>query len=241
MIQRMLTSALCAGLAAGLLAAVLHFALVQNLILLGERYESGQTVHFGTAAAPAPEVGHDHTTPAAAAADHDHGAPISTLRRNSLTALFTVLLYTGYGLLLVASFALAEIFGTRITAREGLLWGGAGFVAFQLAPAMGLAPELPGTPGADLVLRQIWWLGTVAATATGIAVLAYGRGISVTVLAVALLAAPHVIGAPQPDQFAGVAPPELAAAFAARVLGTALAAWLMLGTVAGHLWAARPA
>jgi len=106
---------------------------------------------------------------------------------------------------------------------------------------MGLAPELPGTPGADLVLRQIWWLGTVAATATGIALLAYGRGISVTVLAVALLAAPHVIGAPQPDQFAGVAPPELAAAFAARVLGTALAAWLMLGTVAGHLWAARPA
>lgn len=236
MIQRMLTSALCAGLAAGLLAAVLHFSLVQNLILLAEQYESGQIVHLGTAAAPAPEVGHDHTTPAAAAAGHDHGTPATPLRRNSLTALFTVLVYTGYGLLLVAGFALAEIFGTRITAREGLLWGGAGFVAFQLAPGLGLAPELPGTPGADLALRQIWWLGTVAATATSIAVLAYGRGISVTVLAVALLAAPHVIGAPQTAPFAGVAPPELAAAFAARVLGASLAAWLLLGSVAGHFW-----
>lgn len=241
MIQRMLTSALCVGLAAGLLAALLHFAFVQNLILLGEQYESGQTVHFGTAAAPATEVGHDHTTPAAATTAHDHGAPTSSLRRNGLTALFTVLLYTGYGLLLVAGFALAEHFGTRITTRDGVLWGGAGFVAFQLAPAMGLAPELPGTPGADLVLRQIWWLGTVAATATGIAVLAYGRGISVTVLAVALLAAPHVIGAPQTGQFAGVTPPELAAAFAARVLGASLAAWLMLGTVAGRFWTQRSA
>lgn len=236
MIQRMLTSALCAGLAAGLLAAVLNFALVQNLILLGERYESGQIVHLGTAAAPVPEVGHDHTTPAAAATAHDHGTPATPLRRNSLTALFAVLLYTGYGLLLVAGFALAEHFGARITARDGVLWGGAGFVAFQLAPGLGLAPELPGTPGADLVLRQIWWLGTVAATATGIAVLAYGRGISVAVLAVALLAAPHLIGAPQTEQFAGVAPPELAAAFAARVLGASLAAWLLLGRVAGHFW-----
>ncbi|MDP3959557.1 MAG: CbtA family protein [Pseudorhodobacter sp.] len=239
MTKRMLTSALCAGLAAGLLAALLHFAFIQNLILLGEQYETGQTVHFGTAAAPSTEVGHDHTTPAAATAAHDHGTPPSTLWRKSLTALFTVLLYTGYGLLLVAGFALAEHFGTRITARDGVLWGGAGFIAVQLAPAMGLAPELPGTPGAELVLRQIWWLGTIAATATGIALLAYGRGISVAVLGAALLAAPHVIGAPQTAQFAGVAPPELAAAFAARVLGTSLAAWLLLGSVAGHFWTQR--
>lgn len=246
MIQRMLTSAFVAGLAAGLLAALLHFAFVQNLILLGEHYETGQIVHFGTAAAPQAATGHDHTTPSAApgadaAAAHDHDTPASPLRRNSLTVLFTLLVQTGYGLLLVAGFALAEHFGTRISARDGVLWGGAGFIAFQLAPMMGLAPELPGTPGADLALRQIWWLGTVTATATGIALLAYGRGIALAALAVALLAAPHLIGAPQPDQFAGVAPPELAAAFAARVLGTSLAAWLMLGTVAGHLWAARPA
>jgi hypothetical protein len=46
MIQRMLTSALVAGCAAWLLAAVLHFAFVQKYILLGEEYETGAAVHY---------------------------------------------------------------------------------------------------------------------------------------------------------------------------------------------------
>ena len=49
MIQRMLASALIAGFAAGLLAAVLHFALIQELIFLGEKYETGALVHFAGA------------------------------------------------------------------------------------------------------------------------------------------------------------------------------------------------
>ncbi|MGB7271275.1 MAG: CbtA family protein, partial [Albidovulum sp.] len=61
MIQRMVTSALFAGCAAGLFAALLHFAFVQEYILLGEKYETGALVHFGGASdAPAPE-GHDHS------------------------------------------------------------------------------------------------------------------------------------------------------------------------------------
>jgi cobalt transporter subunit CbtA len=124
-----------------------------------------------------------------------------------------------------------------ITAREGLLWGIAGFAAFQLAPAMGLAPELPGTLAADLGERQLWWWGTAASTAIGLGLLGYGRSLVTAAIAVILLAAPHVIGAPELEGFSGVAPPEVSAAFAARVLGVGLAVWALMGWVAGFVWA----
>ena len=67
----------------------------------------------------------------------------------------------------------------------------------------------------------------------------YGRGIAPLLVAVLLLAAPHVIGAPEAEQYWGVAPPELAATFAARVLGVGLAVWAVLGLLAGHFWSSK--
>ena len=255
MIQRMLTSALVAGCAAWLLAVVLHFAFVQKYILLGEEYETGAAVHYaGVAPATdavaeeahshddaAAEAGHSHDG-AEAAHDHGDGEEVSTFTRNLWTTVFFGLVYVAYALILVAGFGLARVYGKVITAREGLLWGIAGFAAFQLAPAMGLAPELPGTLAADLGERQVWWWGTAASTAVALGLLAYGRSLVTAALAVVLLAAPHVIGAPELEGFSGVAPPEVSAAFAARVLGVGLAVWALMGWVAGHLWAAdKPA
>jgi cobalt transporter subunit CbtA len=246
MFQRMLTSALFAGVAAGLLAAVLHFAFVQNYILLGEEFESGERVHFSGGAAPEETHAHDTAEEPAAAAGaeddhaHAHAHPAAgdagALRRNGLTVLFSALIYSGYGLLLVAGFAVADRFGHRIGAREGLLWGIAGFAAFQLMPAMGLAPELPGTLAADLQARQIWWLGTVLCTGAALGLIGYGTGLPGYGLAGLLLALPHIIGAPMIDGFSGLAPPEVAAAFSARVLGVGLVAWAALGLCAGRLW-----
>jgi cobalt transporter subunit CbtA len=246
MIQRMVTSALIAGFAAGLFAALLHFAFVQNSILLGEQYETGALTHFSSGSDPA-VAGHDHADPAQHADgqahshdDHSAGGG-SDFSRNAWTVLFTAVVYVSYALILVAGFALAEQFGKRITAREGLLWGIAGFAAFQLMPATGLAPELPGTIAADLHLREIWWWGTVGATATGLALIGYGKGAVPIVIGLVLLAAPHVIGAPEVEQYSGVAPPELAATFAARVLGVGLVVWAVLGWLAGHFWSAKTA
>jgi cobalt transporter subunit CbtA len=240
MIQRMVTSAFVAGIAAGLLAALLHFAFVQKYILLGEEYESGTAVHFHGVTAG----GHDHGTADgqdAAAHDHahDHGdaGEASALQRNGMTVLFYALLYAAYALILVAGFGVARQFGKRVTARDGLLWGIAGFVAIQLAPALGLAPELPGTAGPDLTDRQLWWAATAICTATGLAMIGYGRKPIWVGLAVVLLALPHVISAPELDGFTGVAPPEVASAFAARSLGVGLAAWSLMGWIAGWFWA----
>ena len=247
MTKRMVTSAVFAGFAAGLIAVLLHFAFVQKLILLSEQYEAGTLTHF---AGGASAHGYEGTSAQAEVsadddgkAGHDHGAhshegsTASDFQRNGLTALFMILVYTGYALVLTAGFAAAEMWGRKIGPSEGLLWGIAGFAAFQLAPAMGLAPELPGTVAADITARQIWWWSTVLATGGGIALLAYGRQVWAFGLAGALLAAPHVIGAPQIEGYFGMAPPEVAAAFATRVLGAALVVWAALGWIAGHFWA----
>lgn len=243
----MLTSAAGAGLAAGILAAGLHFAFVQDLILTGETYETGAAVHFGGVVAEAghDHAGHDHGDTAVpepggeAAHDHDDGHAHDGdggVPRDLLTVAFYMLLQVAYGLLLVAGFAVARMFGHQVTAREGLLWGIAGFAAVQLAPAMGLAPELPGSVAADLADRQIWWWGTVLATAAGLAAIGYGRRLALVALGAGLIALPHLIGAPLPEGFHGVAPPEVAAAFAARVLGVGLTVWAVLGWTAGRLW-----
>ena len=236
----MLTSAIGAGCAAWLLAAVLHFAFVQKYILLAEAYETGAAVHFAGAAPTGDQSAAeaDHSHDAATPAD-DHGEVGSTPSRNFWTAVFFGLVYVAYAMILVAGFGLARAYGKVVTAREGLIWGVAGFAAFQLAPAMGLAPELPGTLAADLGARQVWWWGTVAATVAGLGLLAYGRGVMPAVLGAVVLATPHAIGAPEVEGFTGVAPPEVASAFAARVLGAALASWALLGWVAGALWARK--
>ena len=74
------------------------------------------------------------------------------------------------------------------------------------------------------------------ATAVGLGLIAFGKGPVMLVVAVALLAAPHLIGAPEPETFTGPVPPELAALFAARALGVGLAAWVCLGALAGYFW-----
>ncbi len=231
----MLASALFAGAAAGLLAALLHFAFIQPSILLGERYETGELTHFSSGSSPA---GMMHTAEASHEGSHEN-APSeesSSLMRNGLTVLFLLLVFSAYAMLLIAGFALVENLGFRVGTTQGVLWGIAGFAAFQMAPAMGLSPELPGMIAAELGERQVWWWGTAIATALALALLAYGRGLWRVPVAAVLLATPHIIGAPEPEAFFGLVPPEVSAAFAARVLGAGLATWAMLGWLAGYFW-----
>jgi cobalt transporter subunit CbtA len=124
---------------------------------------------------------------------------------------------------------------TRITARSGIIWGLAGFIAIQMAPAMGLPPVLPGTIGAEVEARQAWWLGTIVASSIGLWMIAFARG-PFALAGVALLAAPQFIGAPQLDTYWGVAPPELSAQFVSYSLGAAAVGWTCLGFFAAWFW-----
>ncbi len=236
MTTKLFSSALFAGIAAGLIAALLQYWLVTPLLLEGEEYETGAKVHFVGLAEVAGED-HDHST-------HSHDEDASTnvsagtsfVARHAKTIAFNVVVFSGYGLILAAGFALASNFGQQITWRAGLIWGMAGFVALQLAPAAGLYPELPGTPAADILARQYWWPMTVLATIAGIALVAFGQGFSYLAIGIALILGPHVVGAPHLTRYSGVAPPELSALFVARTLFMAMLSWVVLGGIAGYFW-----
>ncbi len=238
MFKRLFACALFAGLGAGALAALIELTFVVPLIHEAELYETGALVHFGAAGAhPPAALGAVPLT--GLVADHDHDSA-ATAENPALRGLGTfgsfLISYTGFALLLVAGFALADRFGHRVTARNGVIWGLCGFIAVQLAPSFGLPPELPGGAGAALDLRQVWWICCVLATATGLGLFAFGRNALALGAGAGLLALPHLIGAPT-AAYAGVAPPELSAHFVARVLGSGAASWALLGTMAGAIWA----
>jgi cobalt transporter subunit CbtA len=118
--------------------------------------------------------------------------------------------------------------------RQGVFWGLAGFAVFTLAPGLGLPPELPGMPSAELDARQIWWAGTALATAVGLALMVFRRSLPHTNIAILLIVGPHVIGAPKPESFETAVPGGLAHDFVVAVAVTSLLFWIMLGATAGY-------
>ena len=110
-----------------------------------------------------------------------------------------MLIYCGYALAVIALMSVAQERGAKITPTNGMIWGVAGFVAAHLAPGFSLAPEVPGVAAADVTLRQMWFFPTVAAAALAMWLLAFYRNAVGIAVAVVLLLAPHVIGAPEPD------------------------------------------
>ncbi len=232
MTGKLFASGLFAGLAAGLIVVLLQFFLTEPLILEAEAYESGAKVHFAgvpAAAEPATEAGHQMHM-------NEDPEDVSLFHRFSLAFAADFIVFVAWGLIMVSGFLLAERFGHRITLKNGLLWGVAGYVAVHVAPGIGLAPELPGIPAADLHARQIWWVGTVMATAAALALMAFGRNPLAFVAGLVLLVVPHVIGAPELEELRGLAPPSLAGEYAARSNAVGMAGWVMLGLAAAFFW-----
>lgn len=223
--QRIFFAVLLAGLISGGAMAALHQWRVAPLILAAEVFEN---------AAPEDPAAHTHD---AGTAEHDHGgdewAPQDGFERIAFTVAADIFAAVGFALLMAAVSVLS---GMEITARNGVIWGLAGFAVFQLAPAFGLPPELPGMPAADVVARQIWWWGTALATATAIFGMARFQNLAAVAIGVVLILAPHVIGAPQlVGEHATGVPANLATEFASATLFTGAAFWLILGPLYGYL------
>jgi cobalt transporter subunit CbtA len=226
MIGRVLLAALLAGVAAGLIMGVIQHFKLTPLILEAEVFET------------AGGAGHSHETTAATSeqpaaeqpAEEEEWAPSDGWQRTLSTTLTMMMAGAGFAAVLAG---IALFSGIPLTARNGLLWGLAGFISVNLAPAMGLSPELPGMPAGDLLARQIWWIGTIIATGIGIYLIAIKRQSWAIAVGIALIIAPHLIGAPQPPTHESGVPAGLAAEFAANSIAAAAAFWCVIGVFAG--------
>lgn len=209
--KHLLATAALTGLLAGLLLTVVQQFQIAPLILDAERYEHAAGNHTAS-----PSGGHSHTD----------WQPQAGMERSLYTGGANIVMAVGFALLLGGA---TWMRGAPLDWRSGLLWGAAGYAVFFIAPALGLPPEVPGAQTAALAARQLWWVGAAACTAAGLAFAIFGRGRAVKALAVPLLAAPHLIGAPQPEAYGGTAPADLARAFGVASAVANAVFWLALG------------
>jgi cobalt transporter subunit CbtA len=237
--RRLIVGALLIGVLAGLLLTVMQQWGVTPIILAAETYEGIEPApaapgHGGHKQHTDEQHGHDqhghsHTTEAWAPAD---GA-----ERLLCTLLANVLAGMGFAAVLLALMTQARQWNlSGFSLRHGWRWGGAGFFALFLYPALGLPPEIPGMEAAGLDNRQVWWLLAVIGAAVGLALLAFApparKG-----LAVIPLGLPWLPGAPahsgpafshaDPQVVAQLS--ELHQQFIGASLLTNLVFWLALG------------
>lgn len=203
-----------AGAIAGLALTAIHYVSTVPLIHEAEMFE--------TKAAPAPGELSAH--------DHKGWSPANGFERFAYTTLANVIGAVGLALVLMA---LSELAGGLTGWRHGMFWGLGGFAAFTLAPTLSLAPDLPAMQAADLLARQVWWAATVVLTAGGLALVAFQRAFWGTALGIALILAPHLVGAPRPASVYTPVPHDLAQRFVTGVVVSGFLFWVLLGSLAG--------
>ena len=232
--KSILISALIAGIVAGAGLTGLQTLKVYPLIFAAEAFEDdGQ-----------PQAAHAHHqegstgNSAVSAHHHDEAAwmPADGAERLFFSLLSNVLMGVALGLILAAVFALRQV----ISWRQGVIWGVGGFIALNLAPAMGVPPELPGMPAGDLLARQTWWLSTALLTAGGIALIFLSNALIWRTAGIAMIALPHIFGAPHPHSMESAVPAVLAADFATASLATNLVFWAILGLLTAEAMARMP-
>ena len=220
---RLLLAAVIAGGLSGILVSIVHQVATVPVILDAEVYENAGGESAPAVASVAPD-GHDHEH------DGEAWAPADGLERTLYTTAADMLTGIGFALVLVACY---RLWGRAMNWRTGLYWGLAGFGAVIVAPTLGLPFEVPGTEAAPLFARQVWWIGTVVATGGGLAMILLGRAPAWCILGLALIVAPHAIGAPQPAEYASVAPEAVAHRFIVAATVTGLLFWAALGATTG--------
>jgi cobalt transporter subunit CbtA len=232
MFKNLVVSAFGAGLLVCLGVSALQLVTTEPLILHAEEFEDGEGEGDDHGAAPPASL----RSVSAGGDTHAHGeeewAPGDGFERAAYTVLANLVIAFAVSLMLLGAMVLK---GDPIDARSGLLWGIAGFAALSLLPAFGLPPELPGTPAADIIARQLWWLGAAAASAAGIALIAFAQHWGLKAAGVALLVAPHVIGAPAPPSHDVTYPGALAGEFVVASLVVSALLWSLSGLAAGWL------
>jgi cobalt transporter subunit CbtA len=202
-------SAVVTGFVVGAAVTVAQLFSTVPLIIKSELYERGTAAAVAKPGPAHEHSGHQH-------AEHEHGSaawePKDGLQRNFLAGIYAL---RGY----------------PVTWYEGLLWGLGGFLVFTAAPGLGLPPELPSVPTAPLEVRQIWWIATASATASGLGLFVFRQSAWAVVLGFCLIVLPHLIGAPRLAETHTDVPAALSHQFVVAVTLTSFLFWVLLGSL----------
>ncbi len=230
MTPRLILAALIAGLCAGIImGGIQHFRLTP-LIAEAELFEKAEVTKDGAKTACVENM----PGMKMCNGDKPEWEPKQGLQRTALTTIATMMTGAGFALLLAG---VSLVSGLPITKNNGLIWGICGFLTISLAPAAGLAPELPGMPVADLNARQIWWVFTILSTSFGIWLIAAKPKSWAPIAAVIAIAAPQIYGAPIAMPNDTQVPPSLAAEFVAHSLAANAIFWALIGLFVAHAFA----
>jgi cobalt transporter subunit CbtA len=230
MFRETVFTAAIAGTIAALALTILQMMWVTPIILQAETYERAPMSH---------QVHVDEHAATTTVRKHYQGSeewrPQNGWQRTAFTFAANLLTGFGYAFLLIAVYLLWR---QPSNAVHGAICGLGGFVCCFVAPAMGLPPELPGTPAAELGLRQSWWILVAASSAAGLllyfsrlarSTLGWVPPWSIRALGVTLFIVPHFIAAPHLPMAISPAPEELHNRFlVATTLSNAIF-WLLLG------------
>ena len=245
MIRQLFLSAILAGLVSGLLISAVYQFTTVPLILHAETFEDVTDQEKAILRAPKKSLQlASNATVFTVSIIPVHGsekddskeawAPQDGLERMFYTSISAILTGIGFALLLISGMIMRK---ERIEPKRGLLWGAGGFIAFVLAPSLGLPPELPGMLASDILARQGWWITTAVTTIVGLWLLVFNEKTHYRILAVIIALTPHLIGAPHPEVLStkGV-PPELAAQFVTVSIAVGALFWALIGGFSGYFY-----
>jgi cobalt transporter subunit CbtA len=230
MFKAIFTAALLAGMLGGAGITLVQQVTTTPLILHAEEFEKAETsdkqfrhvAYFLT-----------HGKEKLGIKEVEAWGPEKGLERFAYTMLANIVFGFGFALLLVASYA---IHGGEINGRIGIIWGMAGFAVFTLSPSLGLPPEVPGSMVAELSARQGWWLAAAASMAFGLWLVTFCEGFFFIFFGIIIIALPHAIGAPHPNEFESPVPAGLVGQFVATSIVIAAIFWVMLGWLSGTFY-----
>jgi cobalt transporter subunit CbtA len=215
--RNLVLSAITIALVASLFLSLYQYFLITPIIVASEIYEVIEPAVAGTIEAWEPQQG---------------------MQRTSFSFGANFLLCFAYSLLLISAIASRQ----AVKLTQGLFWGIAAYLSIFVAPALGLAPEIPGMEAAYLEGRQTWWLFTVLSTSLALGLIVFKLPILKGIGGL-LIVMPHWIGAPQPDVHGFVNADPLAqniliALWHDFILHTSLAnalLWLIIGCLSALL------
>jgi cobalt transporter subunit CbtA len=235
MFRSMVLTALGVALVAGLVLSAVQALHVSPIIYAAEVFEIAE-----------PEVvaalndGHSHSH--VNANGEAAWSPEDGLERIGYTVLSNVLSSFGFAMILLACMFMArDKAQLNISWFKGVVWGLAGYVTFFVVPALGLSPEIPSMEAAALEGRQSWWVLAVVATGLAFFSLVFLPGIA-KLVAIVFIAAPWLVGAPQPEVHGFMHPDTQAVATLEGlqvqfIYATAIANgvfWITLGGLTGY-------